>query len=108
MRRRPNALREGWGDLGDLVGWDRSPLTTFAMTPLVVLMKLLTAGMVSPRWTSSKESRPAKLVRVCDLSETWDVAEPLESFSTRPWFDLTCGHTQETATSDMTGRTVFA
>ena len=108
MRRHLKAPREGWGDLDDLVGWDRSLPMTFAMTSLVVLMKLLMVGMVSPRWTSSKESRPAKLVRVCDLLETWDVAEPLESFSTRPWFDPTCGRTRGTATSDMTGRTVFA
>ena len=45
MRRRLKALREGWGDVDDLVGQDRSLPTTFVTTSLVVLMKLLTAGM---------------------------------------------------------------
>ena len=45
MRRRPKAPREGWGDVDDLAGQDRSLPMTFATTPPVVLTRLLTVGM---------------------------------------------------------------
>ena len=39
MRRCPKAPREGWGDVDDLAGQDKSLPLTFAMTALVVLMR---------------------------------------------------------------------